>query len=267
MRATPLGIGGFLRLGELEAARRLAPPGRGRRPDCDIVLGVRPRALVRGLPLLVALAGIGGARGADEGIEIAYLNRTWTDLEGELDPVREGPLSVRLRSPQQRVTVHHNRLVLAAVRPGETDARVEARFEGEGQLVADVEGGPFATTLTDRVRAPLQSVLVKGRVSITRDADAYQVRFVDGRTSAPVKIESRLAGEVVALCGDLGGLAVVDCNRLRESLSTVQVPLAGGDRALRLPRESLGAQERAYLDRFVARDRSTPPASKSVPHS
>ena len=209
---------------------------------------------------------LGGTRGADDGVEIAYLNRTWTHLEGELNPVQEGPLSVRLRSPQQRVSVHRNRLVLAVVRPGESDAQIEARFEGEGQLVADIEGGPFATTLTDRVSAPLQSVRVQGRVRITRDADAYHVRFVDAPASAPVKIQSRLVGEVVGLCEQLGGLAVVDCDRLRESLSTVQVPLGGGDRALRLPREQLGAEERAYLDRFAARDQSAAPASKSVPY-
>ena len=210
-------------------------------------------ALVVALFALVALPALADPPASDRGgIQIGYLNRTWTDLAGEANPVDEGALSVRLRSPENRVTVHRNRLVLVPRDGGDPDAQIEAEFEGEGQLVADVGDGRFATTFRDRVTAPRQSVRVAGRARVTRDADAYHVTLVDGPASAPVEIRSDAIGRVLRLCKEVGWLAALDCGRLRGSLSTVHVPLGDGERTLRLPRERLGAEERAYLDRFVA---------------
>jgi hypothetical protein len=193
------------------------------------------------------------APGGGAGIEIAYLNRTWTDLGAEGIPVDEGPLSVRLRSPENRVTVHRNRLALAARETGDPDARIEVELEGEGRLVADVGGGRFATTFTDRVAAPRQSVRVAGRARVTRDAEVYHLTLVDGPASAPLRIRSGAIDEVLRFCRDVGWLAKLDCERLRGSLSTVHVPLGDRERTLDLPQERLSAEERAYLDRFVAR--------------
>jgi hypothetical protein len=209
------------------------------------------RALVAALVALLALPALAEAPGSARGIQIGYLNRTWTDLAGDAKPVEEGPLSVRLRSTQNRVTVHRNRLVLAPREGGDPEARLEAELEGEGQLVADVGDGSFATRFTDRVSAPRQTVRIAGRARITRDADAYRLTLVDGPSSAPVEIRSQAIGRVLLLCEELGWLAALDCGRLRGSLSTVQVPL-DGERSVSLPRERLAADERAYLDRFVA---------------
>jgi hypothetical protein len=207
------------------------------------------RALAAALVGLAVLPA--RADGPDRGIQIGYLNRTWTDLPGDARPVEEGPLSVRLRSPRNRITVHRNRLVLAPRPGGAPEARVEAELEGEGQLVADVGDGSFATSFTDRVSAPRQTVRIAGRARITRDAEGYLVTLVDGPASAPLEIRSQAIGRVLGLCEELGWLAALDCGRLRGSLSTVQVPL-DGEVGLSLPRERLAADERAYLDRFVA---------------
>lgn len=202
---------------------------------------------------LLALPALADPPASDlGGIQIGYLNRTWTDLAGEATAVREGPLSVRLRSPENRVTLHRNRIALAPRDGGDPDARIEAEFEGEGQLVADVGDGRFATTFTDRVSVPRQSLRVAGRARVTRDADAYHVTLVDGPASAPVEIRSDAIGRILRLCQEIGWLAALDCGRLRQSLSTVDVPLGDRERTLRLPRERLGAEERAYLDRFAA---------------
>jgi hypothetical protein len=211
------------------------------------------RALGVALFALVALPALADPPASDPGgIQIGYLNRTWTDLAGEASPVDEGPLSVRLRSPENRITVHRNRLALAPRAGGDPDARIEAEFEGEGRLVAEVGDGRFATTFTDRVTAPRQSVRVAGRVRVTRDAGAYRVTLVEGPASAPVEIRSEAIRRVLGLCEEIGWLAALDCGRLRGRLSTVHLPLGDDRRTLRLPRERLGAAERAYLDRFVA---------------
>ena len=163
-------------------------------------------ALVVALFALVALPALADPPASDRGgIQIGYLNRTWTDLAGEATAVDEGPLSVRLRSPENRVTVHRNRLVLVPRDGGDPDAQIEAEFEGEGQLVADVGGGRFDTAFRDRVTAPRQSVRVAGRARVTRDADAYHVTLVDGPASAPVEIRSDgFRGEFARVSGCAG---------------------------------------------------------------
>jgi hypothetical protein len=224
------------------------------RPEVRRPVKKRARFLVSLGTSSIALLGVlaMGAAPAPQAIQIGYLNRTWTNLEGEVSPVEQGLLSVRLRSPEHRVTVHRNRLALAQRDFGDPDAQIDVDFEGEGRLIADVGSGAAATSFTDDVVAPRQSVRVRGRARVARDAEAYHLTLVDGPPSAPVKIRSRVIDDVVLLCEDLGWLAAVDCDALRASLSTVQIPLAGHDRSVRLPRAQLTPEERAYLDRFVA---------------
>ena len=211
------------------------------------------RTLAAALLAFAALPALAAAPVSPGSIEIGHLNRSWTGLAAEATRVEEGPLSVRRRSPENRVTVHRNRLVLAPRDGGDPDARIEAEFEGEGQLVADVGDGSFATTFTDRVSVPRQTVRIAGRARVTRDADAYHLTLVDGPASAPVEIRSQAIARVLALCGEIGWLAALDCGRLRASLTTVHVPLGDRERSVSLPRKELSAEERAYLDRFVAR--------------
>jgi hypothetical protein len=204
----------------------------------------------RALALLACLLSTAAAP-APESIQIGWLNRTWTNLEGEVSPVEQGPLSIRLRSPDHRVTVHRNRLTLAARDFGDPDAQIDVEFEGRGVLVADVGGGAAATSFTDDVVAPRQSVRVRGRARVARGPEAYVLTLTEAPPSAPVKIRSRVVDDVVLLCEDLGWLAALDCDALHASLSTVRIPLQGQDRSVTLPRAQLSAEERAYLDRFA----------------
>jgi hypothetical protein len=201
--------------------------------------------------LLLAVALLAAAPPSSDSIQIGWLNRTWTNVEGEVTPVEQGVLTIRLRSPENRVTVHRNRLVLAARDFGDPDATIDVEFEGQGRLVADVGGGAAATSFTDDVVAPRQSVRVQGRARVARGPEAYTVTLTEGPPSAPVKIQSRVIDDVVLLCEDLGWLAALDCEALRGALSTVRIPLAGQDRSVTLPRAQLTPEERAYLDRFV----------------
>jgi hypothetical protein len=201
--------------------------------------------------LLGLLAAASPAPPTDRGLELAYLNQTHTDLEVAPVPIREGPLAIQLSSPRHRVTLHRNRLVLSP-RPGDDpDAWVEAEFEGAGDLVADIEGGPMATRLRDHVVAPRQVVVLRGKARITRDAESYTLRLLEAPPSVPVRIRSGVISRCVAFCRGLGVLAVADCGHLERSLSTVQVPLDADQAALRLPRAQLSAADRSYLDRFV----------------
>ena len=188
---------------------------------------------------------------AGQGIELAYLNQTRTNLDFELAPIQEGPLSIQLSSPSHRLTLHRNRLVLTPSADGDPDAWVGAEFEGAGDLVADLEGGSIATQLRDHVVVPRQTVRLRGKVRVARDAEGYKLRVLEAPPSVSVQIRSDLIGRCVAVCRGLGLLAVVDCGRLERALSTVQVPIRSDQAILRLPDDQLSAADRAYLDRFV----------------
>jgi hypothetical protein len=188
---------------------------------------------------------------ADQEIELTYLNQTYANRDVELAPIKEGPLAIRLSSPSHRLTLHRNRLVLTPSAGGDPDAWVEAEFEGAGDLVADVEGGTLATQLRDHVVVPRQTVRLRGKARLTRDAEGYRLRVLEAPPSVPVRIRSGVVGRCVALCRGLGLLAVVDCGRLERALSTVRVPIRSDQSTLRLPHARLSATDRAYLDRFV----------------
>ena len=190
---------------------------------------------------------------ADRGVEFAYLNQTHADLDLELAPIREGPLAIQLSSPSHRMTLHRNRLVLRPSGSGDSDAWVEAEFEGSGELVADVGSGSMSTRFRDHVVAPRQVVRLRGKAQVTRDAESYTLRVVEAPPSVPVHIRSGVVGRCVALCNGLGLLAVVDCGRLERALSTVHVPIDAERAELRLSRAELSPALRTYLDRF-ARD-------------
>jgi len=201
--------------------------------------------------LLGLLMATTSAPPAGQGVELAYLNQTRTNLDFELAPIQEGPLSIQLSSPSHRLTLHRNRLVLTPGADGDPDVWMGAEFEGAGDLVADLEGGTLATQLRDHVVVPRQVVQLRGKVRVTRDAESYRLRVLEAPPSVPVRIRSGLIDRCVAVCRGLGLLAVVDCGRLERALSTVQVPIRSDQAILRLPNARLSATDRAYLDRFV----------------
>jgi len=188
---------------------------------------------------------------ADQGIELTYLNQTHTNLDFDLAPIQEGPLTIGLSSPSHRLTLHRNRLLLAPGAGGDSNAWVEAEIEGAGDLVADVEGGSLATQLRDHVEVPRQTVRLRGKARVTRNAEGYEMRVLEAPPSVPVRIRSGVVGRCVALCRGLGLLTVIDCGRLESALSTVQIPIPSGQNTLRIPHAQLSATDRAYLDRFV----------------
>jgi hypothetical protein len=187
------------------------------------------------------------------GVELRYLNQTHTDLDVEVPPIREGPIAIRLSSPSHQLTLHRNLLVLNASEGRDPDAWVEAEVEGAGDLVARIESGSVATQFQDRVIVPHQVLRLRGKARVSRQAEDYLLRMVEGPANLPIRIRSRVIDSCVALCRGLGMFAAVDCGRLQKALSTVHVPLRPEETALRIPRARLGESERAYLDRFVSR--------------
>ena len=109
----------------------------------------------------------------------------------------------------------------------------------------------MGTQLRDHVVVPRQTVPLRGKARVAREAESYRLQLLEMPPSVPVRIRSRVVDRCVAICRGLGLLAVVDCARLERALSTVQVPIRSDQAILRLPKSQLGPTERAYLDRFV----------------
>lgn len=199
---------------------------------------------------------------AAEEIELRSLNGTYTGLDTGLAPIEEGPLTIRLSSPEHRLVVHGNRLTLRRNYRGRFDAAVEIELEGEGRLIADVEGAGINNRFTDEVKAKRQTVEVRGEVRLEAAEDGYRFTVVRPGPAVSLEIESRLAGQIVDVCRVVALLPLFDlgCDRVEAALSVVRIPLPERGRVLLLPAERLTDEERAFFDRLAAAASDPQPA-------
>ncbi len=210
------------------------------------------------LPLIVLLAGLPVAATAEDAdqlqeIELASLNGTYTGLDSDLAPIEEGPLTIRLSSPEHEVVVHGNLVSLQRNHRGHLDVEVEIELEGTGRLVADVVGAGVQNRFTDDVEGPRQTVRVRGEVDLERAADGYRFTVVRPGPAAALAIESRVAGQIVGVCRALALVPFLDlgCDRLAAGLSVVRIPLPERGTVLLLPAAGLTDEERAFFDRLA----------------
>ena len=183
-------------------------------------------------------------------IEVGFVNGVYENLDSDLQPIRRGSLTIRVSSPEHRLTVHGNRLSLERDGDGTVAASMEVDFEGGGDLIADIDGlGRF----TDVVKVPRQSVRAQGTVRIARDEDGYLVTVVDADRFVLMDIESGMAREMVDTCRALAMLPFISlpCGSLETALATVSVPMPGPGEQFRVRAADLSSSERAFFDRFL----------------
>lgn len=220
---------------------------------------------LRSLPLSLALLALvcppsrGQAQpAAGEAIELRFLNGVYTDLDSDIDPVRQGPLTIRISSPRHQVTVHGNRVWLVPRPDGTLEATVEVDFEGGGDLVAEIEGGGATTPFQDTVTAPRQTVRVTGRTRMEGLAEGYLMTVEEAPPTVTLRIRSELATNLVRVCEALAGFLGLDCSGLEAALSVVTVPLPQPGEQFLVPAALLTPEERAYFDHFLP---AAPPTS------
>ncbi len=155
--------------------------------------------------------------------------------------------------------VHKNRLSLRRTYRGHFEAEVEIELEGEGRLVADVEGAGVKNRFTDDVVARRQAVRVHGEVDLERAEDGYRFTVLRRGPAAALAIDSRLAEQVVGICRALALVPFLDlgCDRLEAGLSVVRIPLSERGTKLLLPAAGLTDDERAFFDRLAGSPHST----------
>ncbi len=186
-----------------------------------------------------------------EEIEIGFMNAVYEDLDSNLQPITQGGITIRVSSPEHRLTVHGNRLTLAANDDGSLDAVMEVDFEGGGHLIADVETiGRFE----DRVTALRQTARAAGTVRLTRSGGNYLFTVVEADRSVGLEIDSGVARQVVGACRVFAVLMSLPCAGIEQSLRVIQVPMPAPGEQFQVPADLLSDGEKAFFDRFAANE-------------
>ncbi len=183
-------------------------------------------------------------------LELDYLNGVYEDLDSNLEPVRQGSLTIQFSSPEHRLTVHGNQLRLTAQGEGRVLAAFAVDFEGGGQLIADVSGiGRF----TDRVEAPRQRVKVHGTVRIARRQGGYLFTVESADPAVELEIQSGVADQIISACRAAAMIPFINlpCGGLETALAFISIPMPGPGEQFLLPSENLTADEAAFFDRFA----------------
>ncbi len=198
-----------------------------------------------------ALTVVSAAK-ADEAtvFPLSLLNGVHTNLAPELAPIQRGPVTVRIESPSHRLAVHGNQLTLRATDDGLVAAEFEVEFEGEGQLIANLEA-VVTSRLEDEVVIPRQTLRVSGLIQLRPAEDGYWITLVEMPTTVQVAIESKLLRQLVDLCEGFSGFLPVSCDGLAEEASRATIPLPDAGEEVWLPGAYLTDAERARFARFA----------------
>lgn len=203
--------------------------------------------------LVTALGTAAAAAAAEPGaeIEIGFFNGVYEDLDSRLEPIETGGLTIRVSSPEHRLTVHANRLTLTPAAGGTLAAAIAVDFEGTGHLIADVERlGRFE----DDVEAPRQTARAAGTVRLTRSDAGYVFTVVTADPSVRLEIRSAVSRQLGGACRAVAMIPFVSlpCDGIEAALSAINVPAPGPGARFLLPAGELSAEEKAFFDRFAS---------------
>jgi hypothetical protein len=202
-------------------------------------------------PALILLGGVAPGRSAVAGeLQLERLNRAYSEVAPEILPIEEGPVTVRLSSPKNSLTVRSHRVRLEPGAGNSFTADLRIEISGKGWLVADVDVGGVGTRLQDEVLVPPQSLEMQGRVRLRKVRGGYEVTPEQLPKSISVRIQSGIGRRLVDLCDGVSSLPFsdVDCPSLERSLSRAVVPLPAPGESFLLEDSDLAPGERQQLD-------------------
>lgn len=223
---------------------------------------MRARTLFALLAVPAVLASVSGLAAAPEDrsaaastparFEFASLNRTYHLKDSDLAPVRQGPVTIHLSSPRNALVLKDHSVTLTPLGDGTFRASVGIDLLGSGDLVANlVTDAGTSSRLEDLVVVPRQTVRLDGRVRFARVPGGWDVTALALPEEVRISIQSRLAGSLVTLCGQMAVFLGLDCDGLDRSLSRAEVPLPGPGSVFFLPEDDLTAAEAATLDAYL----------------
>lgn len=184
------------------------------------------------------------------------LNSAYSEPDPRIEPVRQGPITVALRSPENRVDVLSNQMVLRPSNDGSHTVWLTLELMGQGKVEAELtlEGGG-STRLADVVELPRQTLLVTGRVHIERVDGAYRFTGLELPPSIVIEIGSKVATTLVETCNRFGLLLALGntCKQLDRALTGAEIPLPPAGESYLLADELTTPEERAALAAYLAR--------------
>ncbi|MEM1203383.1 MAG: hypothetical protein AAGN66_09170 [Acidobacteriota bacterium] len=197
---------------------------------------------------------------AEDGISIEALNGTFEQLDGGLQPIQQGPVTIVITSPEHRLQVFANRFKLSphASGDGTLDAELDVRLEGWGELVAElVTGAGEPTRFEDTVTAGRQWVRAAARVKLEKAEGGYELTFLEAeRPSVDIVIKSGLAKQLVDTCRAFAALPLfgggLDCDSVAASLAVARIPYPDPGTVYLVHGELLTSEERIYFDVHAA---------------
>ncbi|MEO8503054.1 MAG: hypothetical protein ABI609_04070 [Acidobacteriota bacterium] len=212
------------------------------------------RDLVSIVVAVTMLVTVSAANAADHALTFSLLNKSYTNLAGDLEPITQGPLTVRPSSPKNVLVLKDNRLTLRPVtgQAGVQDAHLELDVLGKGWLVADVEAAGVETRFQDELSIPPQTLSFDGQVRLERVDGGYRATAVQAPKHVEVVVKSKLLENLVSWCESMSALPFsgLDCNGLERSISHVALPLPAAGATYFLADSDLTAEERGLLDGF-----------------
>jgi hypothetical protein len=195
------------------------------------------------------------------------LNHAYSEPATAIDPIAEGPLTIRLSSPRNKLVLVANTLRLEPGVDGSHTADLEVQFFGKGWVVADVDVSGVAQRFQEEVVVPRQTRRLEGRVRVARTAGGYLLTPERLPRQIPVAVQSRLGNDIVGLCERLASLpfSELDCSGLARALSTAAVPLPPAGEGFYLATTDLTAEERRQLESYLAGTRRSGPRPAARP--
>src|SRR5882724_2514587 len=187
------------------------------------------------------------------------LNHAYSEPATAIDPIAEGPLTIRLSSPRNKLVLLANTLRLEPGVDGSHTADLTVQFFGKGWVVADVDVSGVRQRFEDEVVVPRQTQRLEGRVRVTRTTGGYLLTPERLPRQIQVALQSRLGNQIVDLCDRLASLpfSEVVCSGLSRALSTAIVPLPPAGEGFYLATADLTAEERRQLESYLASTRRT----------
>ena len=202
--------------------------------------------------LLGSILALGEAQALGE-LRFDRLNREYPDVAPEIQPVVEGPVTVRLSAPRSQLALRNHSLRLEPGSGGSHSADLRLEFSGRGWLVADVDVAGVSTRLQDEVTVPPQAITLQGRVRLRKVAQGYWVTLEQLPERVRVRIESGVGRQIVQVCDGVSALPLtaLDCPALERSLSRAVVPLPAAGESFLLENGELTPEERQRLDGYL----------------
>jgi len=178
------------------------------------------------------------------------------DLPADIAPIEQGAILIRLHPTNPVLEVASHQLSLWPVEGSSHGARLTARFQGEAELRADLEIAGLPAQMTDFVELPEQETSIEGQFAITREESGYRVVAEELPRFVEVRVESRLAGQMVTLCRGLALFAPgggAECEGLDRLLSVVRLPMPESGETYFIEESKLTVFERDQLDGYLGR--------------